>query len=414
VVELNGKLSRDVVIVGASLAGLRAAETVARVAPQLTITVVGEEAHPPYDRPPLSKRALTEPLDIDAVALRSYAGLLDNGVEFQLGTRAVGLDAARRELHLESGTVSYGALVLACGCHPVVPPFLGARPNTFTLRTWHDLETLRAALTDPSAAIAVLGAGFIGGEVTSSLHASGRTVSLIDLASKPLGRYGEFVAGTYSAMHAKSGVTRFFGDGVIDVMEGGRARFLLLSGGEWVPADVIVVGAGVRPSTDWLEQSALTLDDGIVCDAELRADDHVFAAGDVARWFNPRYGAHMRVEHWTNAAEHGRIAGLNAAQTVLGGSMEPCATVPYFWSDQHGVRMQFAGWIGGAEDIVSQRSADGSVVLYGRQGELAAVFAFEHRQLFVKLRTMLKGGVGWDEALNLAGAAEPTGSARSI
>ncbi len=113
---------------------------------------------------------------------------------------------------------------------------------------------MRAALSDPSAAIAVLGAGFIGGEVTSSLNAGDRTVSLIDLAPQPLGRLVDSSQRTYSAMHAKSGVAQYFGDGVIDVMEGGRARFLLMSSGEWVPADVIVVGAGVRPSTGWLER----------------------------------------------------------------------------------------------------------------------------------------------------------------
>ncbi|GAA4024839.1 FAD/NAD(P)-binding oxidoreductase [Streptomyces plumbiresistens] len=406
---MSGTLSRDVVIVGASVAGLHAADAVAKVARGLTVTVIGDEAHPPYDRPPLSKTALPQSLGLDAVRLRSFARLRDEGVDFRLGTRAVGLDAARRELHLERATISYGALVLACGCDPVVPALLSGRPKVVALRRWEDLLSLRAALAGTSVSVAVVGAGFIGGEVTAALKGSGRSVSLIDVSPQPLGRFGAFVAESYTTLHEEAGVAQYFGDGVVEVIETGRGRFLRLSSGAQVPADVIVVGGGARPSTGWLESSGLTLRNGIVCDAELRAHEDVFAAGDVARWFNPRYGTRMRMEHWTNAAEHGRIAGLNAARSVLGDSTEACATVPYFWSDQHGVKLQFAGFLNGDERTLTQRTADGSIVLYGRDDQLVGVLAFEHRSLFVKLRTMLKGMAAWDAAMEIVGAAISTG-----
>ncbi|WP_405622120.1 NAD(P)/FAD-dependent oxidoreductase [Streptomyces sp. NBC_00076] len=405
---MSGTLSRDVVIVGASVAGLRAAEAVAKAARELTITVISEEAHPPYDRPSLSKAALTQPVGLDAVSLRSVARLRDQGVDFRLGTRAVGLDASCRELHLERGSISFGALVLACGCDPVVPALLAGRPRVVALRRWEDLLSLRAALAGTSVSVAVVGAGFIGGEVTSALKGSGRAVSLIDVSPQPLGRFGAFVTESYAALHEVAGVPQYFGDGVVDVLEAGRGRFLRLSSGAQVPADVIVVSGAARPSTGWLESSGLILRNGIVCDATLRAHEGVFAAGDVARWFNPRYGTQIRLEHWTNAAEHGRIAGLNAARSVVGGSTEVCAAVPYFWSDQHDVRIQFAGFLGRDERTLLRRTDDGSIVLYGRDDQLVGVLAFEHRSLFVELRTMLRGKGAWDTGMELVGAAIST------
>ncbi|MER5181060.1 FAD-dependent oxidoreductase [Streptomyces sp. NPDC002896] len=406
--EVRGALSRDVVIIGASVAGLHAAQTVAKVARELSVMVIGEEVRPRYDRPPSPWTALTRPTDLDATTLRSFGRLRDEGVDLRLGTRAVGLDVDRRELHLGKGTVSYGALVLACGSEPAVPALLAGRPKVVTLGRREDLLSLRAALADTSASVAVVGAGFAGGEVTSALARSGRAVSLIDVSPQPLGRFGAFVAESYTALHEEAGVAQYFGDGVVDVLEAGRNRFLRLSSGALVPADVIVVGDGGRPSTGWLTSSGLTLRNGIVCDAELRAHEGVFAAGDVARWSNPRYGTHMRGEHWTNAAEQGRIAGLNAARSVGGGSTESCATVPYLCSDQHGVRIQFAGFLSGDERTLTRRTADGSIVLYGREDQLVGVLAFEHRSLFVELRTLLTDTVTWDTAMELVGAAIST------
>jgi len=406
--EVRGTLTRDIVIVGASVAGLHAAQAVARAAGGLSVMVIGEEVRPRYDRQPPPRTALTRPVDLDATTLRSLGRLRDEGVDLRLGTRAVGLDVGCRELHLASGTVSYAALVLACGCDPVVPALLTGRPKVITLRRWKNLLSLRAALAETSASVAVVGAGFGGGEVTSALAGGGRTVSLIDVSPQPLGRFGSFVAGSYTALHEEAGVAQYFGDGVVEVVEAGRSRFLRLSSGALVPADLIVVDGGRRPSTGWLSSSGLTLRNGVVCDAELRAHEGVFAAGDVARWFNPRYGTHMRGKDWANAAEQGRIAGLNAARSVGGGNTEICASVPYVRSDQHNVRIQFAGFLNGDERTLTQRTADGSVVLYGREDELVGVLAFEHRALFVRLRTMLADAVPWETAVGLVGAAIST------
>ncbi|GHB59383.1 pyridine nucleotide-disulfide oxidoreductase [Streptomyces umbrinus] len=406
--EVRGKLTRDIVIVGASVAGLHAARAAAKAAGGLSVMVIGKEVRPRYDRQPPPRTALTRPVDLDATTLRSLGRLRGEGVDLRLDARAVGLDPGRRELQLEGGTVSYGALVLACGCDPVVPALLTGRPKVITLRRRKDLLSLRAALADISVSVAVVGAGFGGGEVTSTLAGGGRTVSLIDVSPQPLGQFGSFVAESYLALHEEAGVAQYFGDGVVEVLEAGRSRLLRLSSGTLVPADLIVVDGGRRPATGWLASSGLTLRDGIVCDAELRAREGVFAAGDVARWFNPRYGTHMRGKHWANASEQGRLAGLNAARSVGGGITEICAAVPYVRSDQHGVRIQFAGFLSGDEWTLTQRTTDGSIVLYGREDELVGVLAFEHRALFVRLRAMLAGAVAWETAVELVGAAIST------
>ncbi|WP_146992274.1 NAD(P)/FAD-dependent oxidoreductase [Bradyrhizobium macuxiense] len=391
----------DVAIVGGSIAGLRAAQTVAGYAPDLTITMISDEAHLPYERPPLSKVGLTNPLSLDTLTYPAVNDLKSHGVNFMLGTRAVGLDVDARTIRHSSGALQYRSLVIATGCEAVIPPALSGRPDTFPLRCYDDAVSLRSALADPVKSVAIVGAGFIGGELASMLATEGRQVSLVDLARKPLGRFGEAVFKSYEALHRKAGIELYFGEQAVGVEKQDSRRVLNLGDGTGVPADVIVVGVGVRPSTGWLERSGLRLDDGILCDTTLRAADHVFAAGDTVRWWNQRWGADMRVEHWTNAAEQGRVAGVNAANDVLGWPLEVCANIPYFWSDQHGVRIQFAGYRTGDEEITESQNAGGSLFLY-RQGDIVTgVLAFERRAEFVRIRTMLRNELSWQAASSL-------------
>ncbi|MFI2035829.1 NAD(P)/FAD-dependent oxidoreductase [Streptomyces bottropensis] len=385
----------DVVIVGGSTAGLRAAEAVARHAPELSVTVISDEPHLPYELPPLSKVALDDQLDVGALVYPFAAGLRDQGVDFRLNTRARALDTKSNTVFLSDGELTYRALVIATGCEALIPPLFAGRPGVHALRRFEDATALRAAVADPALSVAIVGAGFIGGEFASTLVKAGRAVSLIDLAAKPLGRFGEPVADAYVALHRDAGVGLFLGSGVVDVAEEDGRRSLVLDDGTRVPADVIVVGVGVRPSIDWLRDSGLTFDNGILADATLRAADNVFVAGDVVRWPNARFGTVMRTEHWTSAAEQGRAAGINAVKLIRGSESEDFANVPYFWSDQHGIRIQFSGHLNGDEEIVASRTTDGSLFLYRRGEVVTGVLAFERRAQFVKLRALLRRELSW-------------------
>ncbi|WP_285189178.1 FAD/NAD(P)-binding oxidoreductase [Rhodococcus sp. MEB041] len=380
----------DVLIVGGSVAAIRAAEAISRHAPAVRVTMVSDEPHLPYERPPLSKTALDGTLDLSALTYPSVAGLREHGVEFVTDTRVTSLDVESRTVSTTAGDITYGAAILATGCEPIFPPMFRQLPDVFVLRRFQDAVALRAAVADRRKSVAVIGAGFIGGEFAATLATVGRPVTIVDLATKPLGRFGDPVASEYAALHRDSGVTLVLGDAVTGVEDAEPGRVLRLASGATVPADVILLGIGVRPSTGWMENSGLTLDNGVVCDSTLRAADGVYAAGDVVTWPNGRFGATMRIEHWTNAAEQGRAAGINAANAVTGLAPIDCVTVPYFWSDQHGVRIQFSGFLRGDEEIIECPGPGGSLYLYAGGDTLHGVLAFERRAEFVKIRAMLR------------------------
>ncbi|MFI6310088.1 NAD(P)/FAD-dependent oxidoreductase [Nocardia fusca] len=398
----------DMVIVGGSVAATRAAEAARRHAPSLTVTVVSAESHLPYERPPLSKLPLGEPVDLDELTYPAALRLQEEGVKFALDTRADGLDIGAKQVSTNRGTIGYGALVIATGCEPILPPMLEGLPDVYVLRSYEDAVALRRAVAEPGRSVAVIGAGFIGGEFAATLVKEGHEVTLVDLAAKPLGRFGDAVADAYERLHLGNGVDLELGTGAVGTVGASGSRSLELADGTLIPADVIVVGVGVRPSVAWLDGSGLTIENGIVCDETLRAGDgSVFAAGDAVRWPNPRYGETMRIEHWTTAAEQGRIAGINAANSLLGGELKSCAPVPYFWSDQHGVRIQYAGHRTGAEQVVEHHDQDGSLYLYRCGDEAVAVLAFEMRPVFVRLRAALRNGLFWEQACEIAGLGEP-------
>jgi NADPH-dependent 2,4-dienoyl-CoA reductase/sulfur reductase-like enzyme len=212
---------------------------------------------------------------------------------------------------------------------------------------------------------------------------------------------GEEMAGACAALHGDHDVDLRTGVGVSGFVGTDRVEGVVLGDGSVVGADVVVVGVGVTPATEWLEGSGLRLDNGVVCDATCATEaPGVFAAGDVARWFNPLYGSEMRVEHWTNAADQ----GMTAAKNLLAGpsGAEPYAPVPYFWSDQYGVKIQFVGHLLPGDDV---RVVDGSVderkfvALYGRAGRLVAALAFSRPRLLMQYRRMIAEGATWDDAL---------------
>jgi 3-phenylpropionate/trans-cinnamate dioxygenase ferredoxin reductase subunit len=402
-----------VVVVGASLAGLRAVESLRTEGFTGKITLVGEELHLPYDRPPLSKQVLagTWPPEKAVLADRKRAGELQ--VHEVLGHRAIRLDAEKRQVEIDDGTLLTGdALVLTTGASPRHLPAtegLSRHDGLFTLRTLDDAVALRAAVTaGDSCRVVVIGAGFIGAEVASTCAGLGCRVTVIEAMDIPLSNVLGPLIGEYcGSLHGAHGVSLQTGQGVggISRSEGSpndKGLIVETASGERLEADVVVVGIGVVPSVGWLEDSGLRVENGVVCDHRLFAADGIVAAGDMARWTWRHDGAEeqIRIEHWQVAAE----AGAAAARSLLAGRRhaDPFVPIPYFWSDQFGIRFQVLGNPGGKDEveIVSGSFEEGKfVALFGRAGRLRAVMAIGRPRQLMGYRPLLDAGSSWEAAL---------------
>jgi NADPH-dependent 2,4-dienoyl-CoA reductase/sulfur reductase-like enzyme len=391
-----------VVVVGASLAGLRACETLRTEGYRGTITLIGDEPHLPYDRPPLSKKLLAGEWEPDRIVLRKPDAIEELGLDVRLGQRAAGLDLEDRAVVLADGpAVPFDGIVLATGSRTRRLPGQDAVPGIRELRTLDDSLALRGLISDGAARVVVIGAGFIGLEVAATAHSRGCPVTVLEAAEAPLIRglgveMGRAATSIHEGIEIRCEVT----------VEELRADAVRLAGGETVPADVIVVGIGVTPATDWLATSGLELRDGVVCDATLRAGPPgVYAAGDLARWPNELFGEEMRLEHWTNAAEQGAEAARNLLVTAAGGSAQPYAPVPFFWSDQAPHRIQFLGHGGPDDDVeiaVGTPESGRFLALFGRQGRLRGALGVNAPRLVMPYRVLLSARGTWADALGLA------------
>lgn len=368
-------MSNDrIVVVGASLAGVRAAESLRRRGFTGTVTLVGEELHfPPVDRPPLSKAALAAAVDHVPGRLRVDESL---DVELLLGRRAVQLDLAGRSVRLADGTgLSYDGLVVATGAHARTLRGTEGYSNVHVIRTVDDALRLRTALAR-AAKVAVIGAGVLGCETAATCRGLGLDVALIDSVDTPMVRvlgctYGQLMA----TRHRGQGVRLYLGRRVLGVHGRPLADGVVLDGDEVVDADLVVVSVGALPATGWLEGSGLQLDDGVICDECCFAagtDRTVVAAGDVARWHHPLLRRAVRMEHWTNAAAQGQAAAQNLlAALTRSDAPTPYAALPYYWSDQYDWKLQVVGSVG--PDTVPEEGAveDGRfVVSYHSGGQL--------------------------------------------
>jgi 3-phenylpropionate/trans-cinnamate dioxygenase ferredoxin reductase component len=396
---MSGRL-RQVVVVGASLAGLRSVEALRRQGYDGRIVVLGAERHWPYDRPPLSKEVLAGKWDGARTALRKPESYADLGADWRLGSAATGLDLRGRAVLAGDARVPFDALVIATGATPrrLAGPSL---EGVHVLRSLDDCLAIRRAL-DAGARLAVVGAGFIGGEVAATARGRGLEVAMIEALPAPLERQlGDAMGARVMALHRDHGVALQVGVGVQALEGSGRVERVRLVDGSVVEADLVVLGIGVVPGTRWLEGSGLALADGVVCDERCRASaPDVFAVGDVARWTHPGYGESLRVEHWTNATEQ-----ADAAMTSLlagDGPCEPYASIPYFWSDQFGTKIQLAGRALPGDTV---RVVDGSVeegrfvALYGREGRFVAALGFNRPRLVMQYRRLLREGASFEEAL---------------
>ena len=336
---------QHVVIVGASLAGLQAAQTLRRADEALSITMIGAEPHLPYDRPPLSKHYLAGEWDDDKLRLRAATDPDALGVEWRLGVAATGLAVADRVVALADGSVvEFDGLVIATGATPRTLPG-GELHGVHVLRTLDDATALRTHFDAEPDRVVVIGCGFIGAEVAATARTRGLDVTIIEAADTPLSRVLPEEAGDQiTALHRSHGVDVRLGTGATIRGDNGSVTAVELGDGTVIDTDCVVIGIGVVPVVDWLADSGLTLDNGVVCDATCMAAPGIVAAGDVARWPNQRFGSDLtRVEQWDNAVEQGGYVGRRLLAWAAGGDIEPYTPVPWFWSDQYDRKIQLAG-----------------------------------------------------------------------
>ncbi len=389
---------RQVVVVGASLAGISTARALRAQGYDGALTLVGAEPHRPYDRPPLSKEFLAASVEEPELSLEMPGE--DLGITWRLGATAGSLDPARTVVRLEDGDeLAADGIVLATGAAPVPLPNTAGLSGVHLLRTIDDARTLREALR-PGGRLVVVGGGFIGSEIASTAGQLGLEVTVVEAAELPLVlQLGPQMARVVSGLHAAHGTRLECGVGVAGLVSAdgsgqGPVTGVELADGRVLPADVVVVGIGARPVTAWLDGSGVELAPGhrgVVCDAAgATSRPGVVAVGDCSAWYDESSGGPVRVEHWTSAHERGPLA----AATLLG--LEPPrlrgGTAPYFWSDQYGARIQFAGHARPDDEVTIEEGSaeEGSLLaLYRRGGEPVAVLGIDRPRPFTRWRRAL-------------------------
>jgi NADPH-dependent 2,4-dienoyl-CoA reductase/sulfur reductase-like enzyme len=368
---------KQIVVVGAGVAGTRAAATLRQEGYDGALTIVGAERHAPYHRPPLSKKLLTG---------RVHRAGIDLAPQFDLearvlrGASALALDMSSRTVHVRDDhqdlSVRFDGLVIASGAVPCKWPGGPVPDGVLLLRTVDDCLAIRDRLGSRPRVV-VVGGGFIGAEVAATCRSLGLQVVLVEKAAGPLlSALGEEMAHRWADLHRRHGVDLRVGVGVDAFVGNGQVEAVRLTDGSQLRADLVVVGLGVTPTTDWLSGSGLHVDGGVVCDATGAAEggSDVVAAGDVARWWQPLYERHLRIEHWDHAGRQGAAA----ARTLLASPdrAEAYDEVPYFWSDQYDVKLQMLGVPAGydASEIVEGDPNQWQfVAAYGRDGRTIAV-----------------------------------------
>ena len=396
-----------IVIVGASLAGLRAAEEIRHEGHTGPVVIIGEEMHAPYDRPPLSKQVLAGKWEIDRIHHHAPDAHDTLELEFRLGFRATGVDTDSRTVTCSDGSqVVYDGLVIATGAATRCLPGTEGMPGVWMLRTLDDCLGIKAGIAaagdDPR--VVVIGAGFIGSEVAATCQGLGASVTLLEAHHTPLARIlGDEMGQACADLHLANGMdlrTSITIDHLESDPTGPDPVTVCLDDGTRIAADVVVVGIGVSPAVDWLDGSGVMLDNGVFCDGTLFAADRVVAAGDVANWVRPGTGRPARVEHWTNAAE----GGAAAARNLLAGSAAAVAydPVPFFWSDQYTTKIQMIGLPGPDDEVVvvSGSGSEGKLVaLYRTADRLGGVLTLSQPAKLMGYRPLLAAGASFDEAL---------------
>jgi 3-phenylpropionate/trans-cinnamate dioxygenase ferredoxin reductase component len=392
---------KSIAVVGASLAGLHAARTLRHEGYQHRIVLIGDEPHRPYDRPPLSKELLRREWTSEQTALAYDDAEL--GAEWRLGRRAIDFSVDDLTIAFDDGTrEGFDGVVIATGAKPRRLSGDEMR-GVHVLRTLDDSLALAEDLAAIPARVVVVGAGFIGAEVASTCRALGLNVTIVEALDLPLQRIlGPELGKVFADLHHAHGVDLRLGVTVGRIEGQQRVQRVHLSDGDVLDADVVVVGIGVNPSTDWLVGSGLNIDDGVLCDATCLAAPGVVAAGDVARWPNARFDELRRVEHWDNAIRQGE----HAARRLL--AREGTATravydpIPWFWTHLYGLKMQL---LGSPQPYDEVEIVSGSVesnrflALFRRGNQLTAAFGVKAAREMITCRQLLERRSTWVEAL---------------
>jgi 3-phenylpropionate/trans-cinnamate dioxygenase ferredoxin reductase component len=393
-----------VVVVGASAAGLTAAQALRRGGYDGALTLIGDEQHLPYDRPPLSKQILAGTWEPDRLALCGEGELGALGADLLFGRSAVGLDVASRQVLLDGGDrIDFDGLVIATGVTPRRLP--GADlAGVHLLRTLDDALSLRDQLLG-SPAVAVVGAGFLGAEVAARARTMGLDVTLVDPLPVPLHRqFGARIGELIGQLHTDHGVDVRCGIGVRRFLDtAGRVTGIELTDGSTLDAELVVVAVGARPAVDWLADSGLPLGNGVECDAFCQVAPGIYAAGDVASWHNSHFDTRMRLEHRMNATEQ----AMAVAGNMLGAARQ-FAPVPYFWTDQYDARIQAYGIFPADAEIAvlhGQLTSRTFVVGYGHQGKVVGVLGWNSPRELRTLRSLVVDRAPWPPQASLFEAA---------
>jgi len=363
------------VIVGAGLAGAKAAETLREEGFDGPVILIGDEAERPYERPPLSKDYLLGKAERDSIFVHAQDWYREHDVDLRLGTDVTGIDRAAHEVVLADGTrVGYGKLLLTTGSSPrrlQVPG--GGLHGVHYLRRAKDSDAIKEAF-QAAKRVVVIGAGWIGLEVAAAARTGGADVTVVEMAELPLLRVlGREVAQVFADLHRDQGVDLRLGVQVDDIVgSDGRAAGVQLTDGSQISADAVVVGVGVMPNTELAEAAGLEISNGVTTDASLRTSDpDIYAAGDVACAYHPLLRTSIRVEHWANA--------LNQPQTAAKAMLGQDASyelLPYFYTDQYDLGMEYSGYVepGGYDEVVfrGDRNKGEFVAFWLKQGRVLA------------------------------------------
>jgi 3-phenylpropionate/trans-cinnamate dioxygenase ferredoxin reductase component len=387
-----------VVIVGGGLAASRTAEQLRRAEHAGEVVIVSDEVHLPYDRPPLSKDALhRDDHDFAAVTLKPREFYDENNITLMLGSAAASVDSAAKTLTLQDGgVVEFDELVIATGLVPKRIPSFPDLDGIHVLRSYDQSQALRRQAGSARHAV-IIGAGFIGCEVAASLRALGVDVVLVEPQPEPLASVlGEKIGALVTRLHRAEGVDVRTAVGVAEVRGDAHVQQVVLSDGTEVDADLVVVGIGSRPATDWLAGTGIEVDNGVVCDKVGRTSaPHIWALGDVASWQDAA-GHQARVEHWSNVAEQARVL----VPALLGQEPPEAVVVPYFWSDQYDVKIQCLGEPE-ADDVVHVVEDDGRKFLayYERDGAVVGVVGGGMPGKVMKARSKIASGAPISDVL---------------
>ena len=386
------------VIAGANLTGGRAAEALRKEGFDGRVVLIGAEPDPPYERPPLSKEYLRGQVPREKIFIHKPGFYEEQRIELRLGVRATGLDLQERAVELEGGErIAFDRLLLATGGRPRRLAAPGSDlDGIYELRTVADSERIAAQL-QPGRRLVVIGAGFIGAEVAASARMQGLDVTVLEMSPVPLGRaLGEEMGRLYGEIHREHGVELLTGE-AIDRFEGsGRVERVVGASGRAIDCDFVVVGVGIEPATELAEQAGLAVENGIVVDEYAETSvAGVFAAGDVARFYHPVLQERLRVEHWANAQNQGVLAAKNML-----GRREAYVEIPWFWSDQYDLNLQYVGHASSWDEIVMRGDVAGRkfTAFYLKDGRLRAALALNRFKDIRPSRELIKLGVAVEAA----------------